>query len=135
MSEKPVKLEAMTPDGVLSLSKFQDKARKALGDSPEATEITGVELVQLHADYYKSGQTFDEWFKATATNDEEGNLHLRKLRSWIIDLQSFSVSAYTADEARRKAVAMLESGEEKACIDAVVEDNYDVQEERGKREE
>lgn len=119
---------------ILSLGGFKAELLKRLGDSPEAKELTDAELAEFHADYFKSGQTFNEWFDSTAGFDDEKHLHVREIRNWIIDLQSFGVEAYSADEARRKAIARLESGEEKACVDAVIEDDYDVQEERGKRD-
>lgn len=46
------------------------------------------------------------------------------MKSFIIDLCSFSVEAENADEAQAKAIRMLESGEEKPKIDAIFEDDY-----------
>jgi hypothetical protein len=52
------------------------------------------------------------------------------MKNWIVDLQSFGVEAETAEEAKQKAIEMLESGEQKAYIDAVIEDPYEEDEER-----
>ena len=52
------------------------------------------------------------------------------MKNFIVDLQSFSVEAENIDEAEKKAIRMLESGEEKPKIDSVVEDDY-VEDEDG----
>ena len=47
----------------LGLTEFKAKLCEVLEDSPEAQELTEDDLKQLHADYYKSGLTFNEWLK------------------------------------------------------------------------
>ena len=44
------------------------------------------------------------------------------MKMFVIDLCSFKVEAEDADDAREKAIAMLESGEERAIIDQIIED-------------
>jgi len=47
------------------------------------------------------------------------------LKKYIIDLCSFSVEAKDIEEARKIAIARLESGEERGIIDAVIPDEYE----------
>ena len=44
------------------------------------------------------------------------------MKNYIIDLQSFVVSANSFEEAKEKAIRMLKTGEQKAYIDQVLED-------------
>ncbi|MBA7676508.1 hypothetical protein ES703_84750 [subsurface metagenome] len=43
------------------------------------------------------------------------------MKEFIVDLQSFVVEANNEEEARKKAIKCLESGEERAVIDKVIE--------------
>lgn len=54
---------------MLSMSEFKEKLLRALGDSPEAEELTDTDLTMLYADYFKSGLTFEEWLKQFEEND------------------------------------------------------------------
>ena len=47
----------------LGLTEFKAELLEALKESPEAQELTEDDLKQLHADYFKSGLTFNEWLK------------------------------------------------------------------------
>jgi hypothetical protein len=51
------------------MSEFKEKLLRALGDSPEAEELTDTDLTMLYADYFKSGLTFEEWLKQFEEND------------------------------------------------------------------
>ena len=44
------------------------------------------------------------------------------MKQFIVDLQSFIVEANNEEEAREKAIKALESGEERALIDQIIED-------------
>jgi hypothetical protein len=45
-----------------------------------------------------------------------------KKHQWCVDLQSFTVEAYTKEEAQAKAVQMLANGEETVHIDQVIDE-------------
>ncbi len=43
------------------------------------------------------------------------------MKEFIVDLQSFVVEANNEEEARENAIKCLESGEERALIDQIIE--------------
>lgn len=53
------------PMTMLSLTKFHQKLADFLSDTPEGRELANevLTVAQLHADYIKSGKTFEEWTK------------------------------------------------------------------------
>lgn len=105
---------------------IEKELRHLLDSEPEDSELLYKDHPYIAQLYYEMAVISAEHHEITDADLEELAEQLgitREEHQWLVHLQSFIVTAKTKEEAKEKAIQQLETGEEKAYIDSVEEDD------------